>query len=195
MHALCMSLEHERMHQETLCYMLAQQRKLDFMAATKQQGQAAGSDSSMEGTSVGQPAAQVISVASEPAVAAGTGVQPFYLQQCSYLSTSAAGRPVGGNPPFCIAAALPARDEGDGQEGEGGSTGENGTVEKFRAVPATTVSARRHSCQLHACLHLPWCMWRLPSAEFAPQNSEMSSWLWPKWQAHMHGAGGAGTGG
>jgi len=27
MHLVCMCLEHERMHQETLCYMLAQQQK------------------------------------------------------------------------------------------------------------------------------------------------------------------------
>jgi len=34
MHAVVMCLEHERMHQETLCYMIAQQRKLDWIAGT-----------------------------------------------------------------------------------------------------------------------------------------------------------------
>ena len=37
MHAVCMVLEHERLHQETLCYMLAQQRKADAAAGTRGQ--------------------------------------------------------------------------------------------------------------------------------------------------------------
>jgi dimethylhistidine N-methyltransferase len=36
MHAVLMSLEHERMHQETLCYMLAQQRKQDWLTNKEQ---------------------------------------------------------------------------------------------------------------------------------------------------------------
>jgi hypothetical protein len=80
MHAVCMVLEHERLHQETLCYMLAQQRKADA---------AAGSS--------GQPTILTPISSSSPQLqaAGGPGISlsdtvPFYLQQCSYASTSLA---------------------------------------------------------------------------------------------------------
>ncbi|KDD76550.1 hypothetical protein H632_c185p0 [Helicosporidium sp. ATCC 50920] len=37
--AACMALEHELMHQETLCYMLVQQRKQDFLARAEEAGE------------------------------------------------------------------------------------------------------------------------------------------------------------
>jgi formylglycine-generating enzyme required for sulfatase activity len=76
MHALCMALEHERMHQETLCYMVAQQRRADFEAKAN-------------GASViRQTAAAAQSTASPP---------PFYFNRsASYLATALV--PVGGAP-------------------------------------------------------------------------------------------------
>lgn len=73
--ALCMAVEHERQHQETLCYMLAQQRKADAAAAAAGRPPVLGA--AVDGGE-GLPAA--------PADA----VQPFYLQQCSYASASLA---------------------------------------------------------------------------------------------------------
>lgn len=73
MRRLCMVVEHERQHQETLCYMLAQQRKAD--AASIAAGRAPVVTASSEGRAAGQPAAG--------------GVLPFYPLQCSYASASA----------------------------------------------------------------------------------------------------------
>jgi hypothetical protein len=75
MHELCMGLEHERMHQETLCYMLAQQRRLDYQA--RQRGSRL--PAVLHDGCIQAVAAEVCSM--QPMQA---HVPPFYLQQASY---------------------------------------------------------------------------------------------------------------
>lgn len=102
MHALCMVVDHERQHQETLCYMLAQQRKADAAAAAA--GRPAvlappGSKGATPGGACQQPADAVL---------------PFYLQQCSYASasTSMAAAVVAAAPAVAPSApATPAKAE------------------------------------------------------------------------------------
>ncbi len=78
MRRLCMVCEHERQHQETLCYMAAQQRKADAAAI------AAGRSPVLAVPGGGGAAAQ----------AAAGATLPFYLQQCSYASASTRAAPL-----------------------------------------------------------------------------------------------------
>lgn len=73
MRRLVMVCEHERQHQETLCYMAAQQRKADAAAIA-----------------AGRAPVLAIPGANSTAGQHAGGILPFYLQQCSYASTSAA---------------------------------------------------------------------------------------------------------
>ena len=61
MHALIMCLEHERMHQETLCYMAAQQRKHEFEQGTTTNGTTTTST---------------------------TSTNSFYFDRCSYMDAA-----------------------------------------------------------------------------------------------------------
>ena len=102
MHAVCMVLEHERLHQETLCYMLAQQRKADAAAGTS-----------------GQPAILTTSSSGSPQLQAAGGpgvgqpdIVPFYLQQCSYANTSLAPDSApdsAGQQPSLLVPATPSK--------------------------------------------------------------------------------------
>ncbi|KAL4447235.1 hypothetical protein ABPG77_007268 [Micractinium sp. CCAP 211/92] len=78
MRRLCMVCEHERQHQETLCYMAAQQRKADAAAI------AAGRRPVLAVPGGGGAAAQ----------AAAGATLPLYLQQCSYASASTRAAPL-----------------------------------------------------------------------------------------------------
>jgi dimethylhistidine N-methyltransferase len=84
MRALGMALEHERMHQETLVYMMAAQRRADFAAAggsartTSDGASANGATASADG-------------ASADGVDASTGVAPFFFSRgCRYAATAGA---------------------------------------------------------------------------------------------------------
>ncbi|KAL4443671.1 hypothetical protein ABPG75_011408 [Micractinium tetrahymenae] len=100
MRRLCMVVEHERQHQETLCYMAAQQRKADAAAI------AAGRAPILAVPGSGRCAGQ-------PAAAAG-GILPFYLQQCSYTSASTSAAP----PPIPASGkAGPAKQGGPREPG------------------------------------------------------------------------------
>lgn len=104
MHALCMAVDHERQHQETLCYMLAQQRKADAAAAAAGRPAVLASLGSVAAATSGS---QVQPLALESS--AGT-VLPFYLQQCSYMyaRTSPTTSPAAAAPACIVAPAAPA---------------------------------------------------------------------------------------
>ncbi len=84
MHAVCMSLEHERMHQETLCYMVAQQRKQDYRLQHILRRHPGSGDRASA------PPTPIIQLAAVPST-----LQPFYLQGCSYPPPSRARRQCG----------------------------------------------------------------------------------------------------
>lgn len=89
MQALCLALEHERMHLETLCYMIAQQRKKDFVAAAK-----------------GEPVIQDEGALVQRQSGDGsTNAAPFYLHRCSYLAAALKCGKNGGSPQFVRVAA------------------------------------------------------------------------------------------
>ena len=83
MHAVLMVLEHERMHQETLCYMMAQQRKHDWV-----------SNKTTNGTKTGEQATPETEIKIKRE---GSSPEPFYFNNhCNY--SSSATTPIA--PPF-----------------------------------------------------------------------------------------------
>ena len=104
MHALCMAVDHERQHQETLCYMLAQQRKADAAAAAAGRPAVLASQGSRAVVTSGNEV-QPLPLESS----AGT-VLPFYLQQCSCMHalTSPTTSPAAAAPACAVAPVAPA---------------------------------------------------------------------------------------
>ena len=82
MHALVMTLEHERMHQETLCYMCAQQRKHEWFLSNGGGGSSGSSSSSRGGSPNGND--------DDDSGGDLPPVSSFYFNRCSYLNTAAA---------------------------------------------------------------------------------------------------------
>jgi formylglycine-generating enzyme required for sulfatase activity len=75
-HAVLMALEHERMHQETLCYMLAQQRKHDWLANNSNEGSIATTTAAAQ-------------VENKINVDDATSLPPFFFNtRASYLTSS-----------------------------------------------------------------------------------------------------------
>lgn len=81
MHAVLMALEHERMHQETLCYMLAQQRKRDWLSNSK---------ITSNGNGYGNGEAAAVAVVKNK----DSFLSPFFFStHCNYLSSAPPSAP------------------------------------------------------------------------------------------------------
>lgn len=102
MHALCMAVEHERQHQETICYMLAQQRKADAAAA------AAGHPAELAPSGSTAEAADGAEFQPLALCDSANAVVPFYLQQCSYAGASTAAASTAAASTAAAPAAVPA---------------------------------------------------------------------------------------
>jgi len=88
MHAVIMALEHERMHQETLCYMLAQQRKHDWVSHKTTNGNKHGTKT-IEAAAAAENAKKVEGSSSLP---------PFiFNSHCNYLSAAPIAPPFPSN--------------------------------------------------------------------------------------------------
>lgn len=112
MRAISLCLEHERMHCETLCHMLAQQRRLDREAAAvaASAAPAARARTSTDGKGISKALPMVVDHPCEVNIQdlPGGGLQPphphpgaFYLAGCSYASTALPDPPLSGegSPP------------------------------------------------------------------------------------------------
>lgn len=86
MHALVMVLEHERMHQETLCYMAAQQRKKEWSEKTT----TSESESSLQKRTNGEASidSENLPSTTSSSLSPTPWPSPFYFNRCGYLASA-----------------------------------------------------------------------------------------------------------
>lgn len=88
MHALVMALEHERMHQETLCYMAAQQRKKEWIENTPTTESSSAQEIATNGSETSIDSTNLVSTSSSSSSALSTTSSPFYFNRCGYLASA-----------------------------------------------------------------------------------------------------------